>query len=57
MSPGSQMRAVTAINAKPKISKIITGKRVERKKDKINLILSLFCTEMILKCFWKTLES
>ena len=47
------MRAVTAINANPKISKMITGKRVERKKDKINLILSLLCTQMIFSVFGK----
>ncbi len=51
MSPGSQMRAVTAINANPKISKIITGNRVERKKDKTNVILSLFCTQMMISVF------
>ena len=34
MSPGSQMRAVTAIKAIPKRLTIKIGKRVERKKPK-----------------------
>jgi hypothetical protein len=35
MSPGNQMRALTANNAKPKRATINTGKRVERKNCKL----------------------
>jgi len=37
MSPGSQMRALTAKKATPKSATIKTGKRVDRKKPKVQI--------------------
>jgi len=44
MSPGSQIRALTAKKATPKRATIKIGKRVERKKPKVEICLTSFCT-------------
>ena len=43
MSPGSQMRALTANKATPKSATIKIGKRVDRKKPKVPIYFLLFC--------------
>jgi hypothetical protein len=40
MSPGSQIRALTAKKATPKSATIRIGKRVERKKLKVKIVLN-----------------
>ncbi len=43
MSPGSQIRALTANKATPKRATMRIGKRVERKKPKIPIDFESFC--------------
>ena len=43
MSPGSQMRALTATRARAKRSTIRTGSSVDRKKDKAYGLVAAFC--------------
>ena len=43
MSPGSQIRALTAKRAKPKMSTMAAGSRVDRKNDMTSGVMPSFC--------------